>query len=345
LIQENLPVKMTGADIIQSAIRGMLKEVDPQNGQLISRNEKTTLYDTDEFNGGSTGLDLTLRNNAVTVISPIPDSPAEKIGIRPNDIIIAIDRVQVKSDVLQAIKLLRGSVGTTASVTVSRAGASQTITFQVERRNVHVNFVRLSTPTPDFAVLKITHFNESTLQSVASTLANQWGKQKFKGVILDLRRNTGGLFRSSIGIASLFLPRDSLIAETRGKVIIKYFANPQSYSVGEDPLANVPPELRGLPLVVLVDEGTASGAEIVVAALKDHNRAHIVGRTTFGRNSVETTYQLNPTQAVKFTSSKWYPPSGESINEIGITPDHLTNEGDFQRDLETAISDLKSRIN
>jgi carboxyl-terminal processing protease len=207
--------------------------------------------------------------------------------------------------------------------------------------------VRVSAPSPEIVVLRITSFNDDTLRQIAGGLAAQWGKKRFKGLVLDLRRNPGGLLDVAIGVSSLFLPPKSLIAQTDGRSPeskVNYFADPKYYARGTDPFATIPPEIRTLPLVVLVDEGTASGAEIVAAALRDHRRARIVGHKTFGRTSIATVMPLGGDRAVRFTTAYWFPPSHEMLDKVGITPDRIVEAFDFQREFDEAILELRLQL-
>lgn len=332
---------------MRAALRGMLREIDEEGGQFLMKEDLTDLSTPPGYNGGAVGLEMISRNYEVTVMSPIPESPAERAGIRPNDVLQAIDGTPIRDNIKLAFKLLRGPLGSSVTLTMRRPGIEAPREIRIERQNVQGAFVRMSMISPDIAVLRVSGFRDNTLQQMARELNVQWSKQPFKGLLLDLRRNTGGLFNVAVGAASLFLPARSRVVETQGRRTESnavYFSDPAYYARGADPFASVPPEIRSLPLVVLVDEGTASGAEIVTAALRDHKRARIVGRKTFGRTSIQTVTPLGPDRAVRYTSAYWFPPSQEKLEKVGITPDRIVEVVDFQQEMTEAAAELRAKL-
>jgi carboxyl-terminal processing protease len=347
LLRDSYVRPLSGEEIMQAALRGMLREIDDEGGQFLMKEDLADLSTPPSYNSGAVGLEMISRNNEVTVISPIADSPADKAGIRPNDVLQAIDGTPIRDNIKLAFKMLRGPLGSSVTLTMRRPGIETPREIKVERQNVQGAFVRLSMVSPEIAVLRVSGFKDSTLQQMARELNTQWRKQPFKGLLLDLRRNTGGLFDVAVGTASLFLPARSRVVETQGRRIESnavYFADPAYYARGVDPFATVPLEIRALPLVVLVDEGTASGAEIVTAALRDHKRARIVGRKTFGRTSIQTVTPLGPDRAVRYTSAYWFPPSQEKLEKVGITPDRIVEVVDFQKEITEATAELRAKL-
>ncbi|PIF76198.1 carboxyl-terminal processing protease [Variovorax sp. 54] len=348
LLRDAYVKPLSGEEILQAALRGMVREIDPEGGQFLMKEDLADLAPPANYTGGAVGLEMIARNGEVAVISPIVDSPAEKAGIRPNDVLLAIDGTPIKGNLTLAFKMLRGPLGSSVALTMRRPGVEAPHEFKVERQNVQGAIVRVSTAAPGIAVLRITAFKDNTLDQVARELEAQWRRQPFKGVVLDLRRNPGGRLDTAVGVAALFLPaRRTVVVKTQGRRLESnsvYLSDPPYYARNTDPFAAVPPEIRTLPLVVLVDEGTASGAEIVTAALRDHRRARIVGRKTFGRTSIQTVTPLGPERAVRYTSAYWFPPSGETLDKIGITPDRLVEAVDFQRELDEAVAELRTKL-
>jgi len=204
--------------------------------------------------------------------------------------------------------------------------------------------VTLTTVAAGVAVLTVRSFGTNTLPSVASLLAEQWQRAPLQGLVLDLRRNPGGLFEPAVGLASLFLPAHSVVTELKGRgqgTNHVYRAEPESYAQGSDPLADIPASIRNVPLVVLVDEGTASGAEIVAAALKHYQRATIIGRQTFGRSTIQGVFPLSGNTAIKLTTAYWLTPSHSSIDKVGVAPDVFIQTQDPEIEQSKAIDTLR----
>jgi carboxyl-terminal processing protease len=343
LLQDYYVKPLSGTEIMQAALRGMLREIDEEGGQFMMKEDLDEFLASPLPTEGAVGLEMTMRDKQVVVVSPLLESPAEKAGILPQEVLVAIDGTPVRDDVRLAFKLLRGPLGSRVTLTMRRPGIEMLREVQLERQNVQGGFVRLSMLSSEIATLRVSAFRDTTLGQMADELNTQWRRRPFKGLVLDLRRNTGGLFNTAVGVASLFLPANTKVVETQGRRAESnqiYFSDPAYYGRGSDPFAAVPSEIKALPLVVLVDEGTASGAEIVAAALRDHQRARVVGRKTFGRTSIQTVTRLGTDRAVRYTSAYWYPPSLEKIERIGITPDRILRSGDSQQELFDAAAEL-----
>lgn len=331
------------AELIEAAIRGMVRKVDPADGRFYTPDEVAKMG---RVRGEAfIGLNVTGRDGEVMVYLPVPGSPAEKAGIRPKDVLQSVDGTPVNDDSELAVKLMSGKTGTIAKVVVRRAG--KLLTFAVPREQFKAEQVVLSMTPSGVAVLRMGQFAEDTLSTVARALADQWSRQPFKGLVLDLRRHTGGLFEPAIGVAALFLPAGSVVTETKGRVPDSnavYLADRRYYakSQSSDPLAAVPEAARRIPLVVLVDEGTSAGAEIVVAALKHHHRARIVGRPTFGKSNIQIILPFRGGAAMKITTAYWFTPGDESIEKVGIAPDVFVQSEDPRIELSRAVGELRA---
>nr|WP_315845378.1 S41 family peptidase [uncultured Achromobacter sp.] len=338
-IKANSVKQVPDSKLIEAAIRGMIREIDPEAGAYLTKSQVDVLSRT--ASQAHIGLDVTLRQGEVVVVLPLSRSPAEKAGIRPRDAIESIDGTPVRGDVQLTNELLRGPAGTRVTVGVRRAG--QPLTFTVERNGFTPAKASLSMAESGIAVLSVRVLSEDTLASIAAALTEQWRQQPFRGLVLDLRRNPGGLLDTAVGLSSLFLPAGVVVAEAKGRTPednVVYKAEKASYTKGSDPLAQVPEAIRRLPLAVLVDEGTASGSEMVVAALKHYKRAKIIGRPTFGRSSIQMIQPFATGQAVKFTTSYWFTPSNTSVDKVGILPDVMIESLDPAVELNLAVAEL-----
>lgn len=343
VLQESFATPVSRSELLLAAVRGMVKEIDPSGGEFLGREDLRELRQG--YSGGSVGLEITERDGNVVIVAPISGSPAERAGLRPQDVVRAVDGTQLSGrDLRKVVRLLRGDVNSSVRVTVWRPSEAALMDVTLTRSRVSRPSVTLLRPSAGVAVLKISRIAENTLPELANRLADI-ETQDPKGIVLDLRRNTGGTVRESIGVAALFLSPNDVVAYSQGRTPesnVVFRAAPQYYApngVSSDPFRNVSPVLRKLPLVVLVDEGTASGAEIIAGALRDHRRARIVGRKTFGRASIQTVAPIQDV-AIKYTSAYWRTPAGDSLDRKGIVPDRLVREVDGQAGLDEAIDEL-----
>ncbi|MEF9388156.1 S41 family peptidase [Ralstonia solanacearum species complex bacterium KE056] len=346
LLHSSYVKPLSGEELVLASIRGMVREVDPDGGEFVTKEEMAKMEQVPGVSDGSIGLEMTRRDNQIVVVSPIVGSPAEKAGVHPGDIIDVIDGVSVRGELKRAVQLLRGAIGSSATVSLHAPGDSGR-EMRIVRQKLQAPFVRVSMATADVAVLKVTSFMSDTLASVASQLTQQWRKHPFKALVLDLRRNAGGHLNIAVGLSSLFLAPQSLVAQTEGRmsgVNVTYLAEPKSYGRSSDVFSDVPQEIRQLPLVVLVDEGTSAGAELVVAALRDHKRARIVGRKTFGNTGIRAVQSINQSGVLTFTVANWYPPSHEQIDKIGITPDRVILAVDPQQEMDGALTEVRAAL-
>lgn len=318
LIQNYYYKPLTTNEIYSAALRGMMNGLDPHSAYLDAQ-DLSDLHDitTGEFYG--IGLEVSPENGYLKVVTPIDDTPAQKAGILAGDMIVLINTTPVMNlSFRDAIKMMRGAKGSPLSVTVIRPGSDQPIVFKLKRDDIHVQSVKSRLLEPGYGYIRITSFDEVTenelLQSINDlTTAN---KGTLKGVVLDLRNNPGGLLQSAIGVTNAFLNSSrlkfsGLIVYTKGRAPNTLFS---ARATGDD-------KLDGAPMVVLVNGGSASGAEIVAGALQDYHRAVILGTQTFGKGSVQTVLPLTDNSALKITTALYYTPAGRSIQAQGIIPD------------------------
>jgi carboxyl-terminal processing protease len=297
--------------LMQSAVRGLLAGLDPHSEYLDQRAMDELSEDTSGSYDGL-GLEVLTVDGALRVIAPIDDTPAERGGIKPGDTITRIDGSTITAEnINESVNLLRGKSGSSVTLSVLHEGASAPIDLKLTREKVKVASVRVRMLDPGYAYIRIAQFQEDTGMEVKKKLAKLKGKQEaWRGAVLDLRSNPGGLLTSAVEISDEFLDQGTIVS-TRGRLK----QTDLSFSATPGDL------LDGAPIVVLVDNGTASAAEIVAGALKDNHRALIMGRRTFGKGSVQTVLPLDDTRAVKLTTARYYTPSGTSIQAAGIQPD------------------------
>ena len=315
--------------MIKGAINGMLTNLDPHSSYL----DKDDFRQLNEMTSGSfAGLGIEVsreKDDGIKVVAPIDGTPAYKAGIKSGDLIVKIDNTPVSSLSLdEAIKKMRGTVGTKVSVTISRKGELKPLTFSIVRATISVKSIKYTMLAPNYAYIRITNFQADTTENLIAALkkiASQ--NQNLKGLVIDLRDDPGGLLQGAVGVAGAFLPTNSMVVYTAGRAPNsnqKFYAKPDDYATSEskiDILAEVPQVFKTIPMVVLVNQGTASASEIVSGALQDYKRAKIIGTTSFGKGSVQTVIPLSEDTAVKLTTALYYTPKGRSIQAKGIKPD------------------------
>ena len=310
-------------EIMDSAINGVLQSLDPYSAYMSPELFKEMQTDTrGEF--GGLGIEIGMESGVIKVISPIDDTPAAKAGIKAGDYIVKIggEQVQGKS-LIEAVKLMRGPVGTYIDLTVMRKKIKKPLEFRIVRQIIEVRSVSSKTigKKKDLGYVRLKSFNENSDKQFLESVKNLVKKFKVKGYVLDLRNNPGGLLTQAINITDFFL-EDGEIVSTKGRKVSetrKFFARKGD-------------EIKGKPIIVLINNGSASASEIFAGALKDHKRAIIVGENSFGKGSVQSIIPLGNGGGMRLTISKYYLPSGKSISEVGVTPDILVEEGnnDFQ---------------
>ncbi|HZM34336.1 MAG TPA: S41 family peptidase [Burkholderiales bacterium] len=341
--------------LITEAINGMLTGLDPHSAYLDAEAFKELQVGTQGQFGGL-GIEVGMEDGFVKVISPIEDTPAYRAGIRPNDLIIKLDETPVKGMTLNdAVKRMRGKPNTQITLTISRKGESTPIVVTLTRAIIRVQSVKSKVIEPGYAWVRVSQFQEQTAEHLVRHLDTVFKQGAVKGLVLDLRNDPGGLLHGAVAISSAFLPAKSLVVSTDGRAEDarkKFYASPDDYARrGEDVLKSLSPMAKTVPMVVLVNGGSASASEIVAGALQDHKRAKVMGTQTFGKGSVQTIMPLGNNTAIKLTTARYYTPGGRSIQALGITPDIIVEdpsdtatrvrEADLQRHLENGNAAAK----
>lgn len=297
--------------LIEAAINGMLTSLDPHSSYLNMDNFEEMQVDTrGEF--GGLGIEVTMEDGFVKVIAPIYDTPAEKAGLQPGDYITHIDGTAIRGMTLNdAVEMMRGKVNTDIVLTIIRKDEQTPFDVTLTRAVIKIQSVRAEAKD-DVGYIRLTKFNEQTfsgLQRAISDMRDQIGPE-FKGLVIDLRNNPGGLLDQAISVSDAFLDKGEIVS-TRPRDT----ENTERYNAREGDLS------EGLPIVVLINDGSASASEIVAGALQDHRRAVIMGTRSFGKGSVQTILPMPGNVALRLTTARYYTPSGKSIQEVGIVPD------------------------
>ena len=306
------------AEVMDSAINGVLQSLDPYSAYMSPELFKEMQTDTrGEF--GGLGIEIGMEAGVVKVISPIDDTPAEKAGIKAGDYIVKIgkDQVQGKS-LMEAVKLMRGPVGTTIDLTIRRKNVKKPLEFKITRKIIQVQSVssEIISKRKNIGYIRLKSFNENSDNQFLKSIKKFEKNSNIKGYVIDLRNNPGGLLTQAINITDFFLD-DGEIVSTKGRNISetrKFFARRGD-------------EIKGKPIIILINNGSASASEIFAGALKDHKRAIILGENSYGKGSVQSIIPLRNGGGMRLTISKYYLPSGKSISEVGVTPDILVEEG------------------
>jgi carboxyl-terminal processing protease len=317
--------------MINNAISGMLSNLDPHSAYLDPDAFKDLQVGTQgEF--GGLGIEVGMEDGLVKVVSPIEDTPAYRAGIKSGDLIFKLDDTPVKGLTLNdAVKKMRGKPKTPITLSILRKGEAKPLEITLVREVIKVQSVKSKIVEPGFGWVRITQFQENTTADLAKHLATLYKQGPLQGLVLDLRNDPGGLLNSAIGVSSIFLPPDVKVVSTDGRTADAkqdFLARPQDYLRGnrEDPLKGIPVEVKKVPMVVLVNSGSASASEIVAGALQDYRRAVVLGTQTFGKGSVQSVVPLPGNAAIKLTTARYYTPQGRSIQAKGIVPDIVVEE-------------------
>ena len=317
--------------LINNAISGMLSNLDPHSTYLDVDAYKDLQVSTQgEF--GGLGIEVAMEDGLVKVVSPIEDTPADRAGVKTGDLIFKLDDTLVKGMTLSdAVKHMRGKPKTQIKLSILRKGEGKTIELTLTREVIKVQSVKSKLVEAGYGYLRITSFQENTGASVVKHLNELYKPGPLKGLVLDLRNDPGGLLNAAVGVSAAFLPQKTLVVSTDGRTPDakhKFFASPEDYvrSSKDDYIKNLPLEALKVPMIVLINGGSASASEIVAGALQDHKRAIILGTTSFGKGSVQTVIPLPGGAAIKMTTSRYFTPSGNSIQAKGIAPDILVEE-------------------
>lgn len=309
-IEKNYVETQDPKDLIYGAIKGMVRSLDPHSSFMSKEEREEFMMETKgSFTG--IGIEITIKDNVLTVVSPIEDTPAYKAGIKAGDKIIKVgDKSTKDMTIMGAVKKIRGPKGTEVKLTVAREGAEKPLEFSITRDVIPLRSVRHHLLTPDIGYIRISNFQSKTTKDLSSALEELEKDRKLKGLVLDLRNNPGGLLSQSIEVADLFLDSGGIVS-TKGR----------SNSHDIKATAHKNKTQRNYPIIVLVNGGSASAAEIVSGALQDNKRALILGTRTFGKGSVQTILPLSDGSGLRLTTARYYTPSGKSIQSSGITPD------------------------
>jgi len=303
------------AEVMESAINGVLQSLDPYSAYM---NPGVFEYMQDDTKGefGGLGIEVGMEVGVVKVITPIDDTPASRAGIKAGDYIVRIDGEQVQGkSLMEAVDLMRGPVGSSTKLTVRRKGVKKAIEFEIVRAVIEVKSVSAEILENNIGYLRLKAFNQNSSGQLKKEIKKFESKKKMNGYILDLRNNPGGLLAQAVDVSDFFLDNGEIVS-TKGR---KKRENRKFY-------ANKGDQIKGKALIVLINYGSASAAEIVAGALKDHKRAILLGEKTYGKGSVQSILPLRNKGAIRLTIAKYYLPSGKSISEVGVEPDITIEE-------------------
>jgi len=325
--------------LITQAINGMLTGLDPHSAYLDQEAFKELQVGTQgEF--GGLGIEVGMEDGFVKVVAPIDDSPAARAGIKSGDLIVKLDESSVKGMTLNdAVKRMRGKPNTPITLTIVRKGETKPIVVTLTRAVIKIQSVKSKLLEPGYVYFRVTQFQEATGENLARAIDRLFKENQgpMKGIVLDLRNDPGGLLNGAVAVSAAFLPQGTLVVYTDGRTEdskMRLNASPENYLRGrnrEDYIRKLPAEARNVPMVVLVNAGSASASEIVAGALQDHKRAVVMGQPTFGKGSVQTILPLGNNTAIKLTTARYYTPNGRSIQAKGIMPDIPLDDGSADR--------------
>ena len=330
-IKNNYIEDVSDEKLLRDAIHGMIAGLDPHSALLTAREMSDIQIETTGRYGGL-GIEITKESDGIRVISPIDDTPAYNAGILPGDLIIRLDNRPIsRMSLMDAVNIMRGEPGTEITLTIIRQGSSAPLEFTLTRAVIKVTSVRGFFLEPDFGYLRITQFQTTTPELARTQIKRMLeNSSDFSGLVLDLRNNPGGELHSAIGVSDIFIDR-GLIVSTRnrdGSSVNQFRSTPGDM-------------LDGIPVVVLVNEGSASASEIVAGALQDHQRAIIMGQNTFGKGSVQTIVRIGNNTSLKLTTDRYYTPNDRSIQASGIIPDIMVERREFSEDEQAGIQTLR----
>ena len=337
--------------LINEALNGMLSGLDPHSTFLDKDNFKDLQQGTSgEF--GGLGIEVGMEDGFVLVISPIEDTPAYNAGLKSGDLIMKLDSTSVKGLTLnEAVKLMRGKPGSSIILQVFRKGIDSPFDLKVTRAQIKTKSIKAKLVEPNYAYIRVTQFQERTGEDLAIALKKLRAENKFafNGIILDIRNNPGGLLNSSVAVSAAFLKEGDLVVYTEGRAPdskMNLTTSPENF-VKNDPdknnfLKDLPVDIKDTPMVVLINNGSASASEIVAGALQDHKRALIVGTRSFGKGSVQSILPMMNGTAIKLTTARYFTPNGRSIQAKGIEPDVIVEDG--MENLAIREVDLNNRL-
>ena len=338
-IKQNYVQDVSDKELFDNAIKGMLQGLDPHSNFLNEKDFKDLKIGTKgEF--GGLGIEVTMEDGFVKVISPIDDTPAFKAGVKPGDLIIEIDGGSVKGLSLnQAVDLMRGKVGEPILLSIARKGENGPLEIKIVRAKIKVKSVKYEIIHENYAYIKISSFQNKTGKSLYDAISdlNTKSKGNIKGYVIDMRNNPGGVLGASVDVSDAFIEGKKKLVFTKGRSEDAMY----EFTSNNIDLA------EGKPIVVLINGGSASASEIVAGALQDHKRAIVMGTQSFGKGSVQTILPITSKTAVKITTARYYTPNGRSIQAKGITPDIIVKERELSASLDNKMlkeSDLKGHL-
>jgi len=353
LIKTDYVEQVDDKKLLQDAIAGMVSSLDPHSTYL----DKAAFKEMRESINGKfvgIGIEVAMEDGYIKVVAPIEDSPAWRGGIKAGDLITRLDGQPLKGLSLdEAIKKMRGEPRTRVVLTISRKNEEKPLLVPIVREEIRQQSVKVKMVEPGYAWLRISQFQEPTVDDMARKLNAIYAKDpNIKGLVLDLRNDPGGVVQGAVGVSAAFLPKDALVVSTDGQLADSkqaFRASSENYAnrSGSDPLAKLPAAFKTVPMVVLVNGGSASASEIVAGALQDYKRAIIMGSQTFGKGSVQTLRQITADSAVKLTTARYFTPNGRAIQAKGIVPDvpvDETEDGDAINSLRLREADLQKHL-
>ena len=351
LIKNNYVESVEDKKLIKEAITGMVSGLDPHSAYFDAPAYKE-FRESIQGEFGGLGIEVAMEDGLVKVVSPIEDSPAYKAGLKSGDLVVKLDDTPVKGMSLNdAVKRMRGKPGSSIVLTVWRKGEQAPLTFELKRDVVRVKSVKVKDLEPGYASVRITQFQEKTGENLAAAIHELYKKNggTMKGIVLDLRNDPGGALDQAVAVSAAFLPKDVLVVYTDGRTEqskTKLTASREYYLRGgsDDYISKLPEGIKTLPIVVLVNGGSASASEIVAGALQDYKRAVVMGTQTFGKASVQTIEQLPNNTAVKLTTARYYTPNGRSIQAKGIVPDVLVEDPNNPTEAGLKEADLERHL-
>lgn len=348
-VKANYVKDETDEKLLENAVKGMVSGLDPHS-EYMNQKGYGEMKESTSGEFGGLGMEIGSEDGWIKVIAPIEDTPAERAGVKSGDYIIKIENESTRGmTTTDAVKKMRGKPDTKITLTLTRKDSPKPIVVNLTRAMIKVKSVRHHMLEPDYGYIRISQFQERTVPALAESVAalTSENKQPLKGLVLDLRDDPGGLLNGAVGVSAAFLKHGDLVVSTKGrdnKPASSLKAVPEDYilSVGADPLASLPAEIKSIPMTVLINSGSASASEIVAGALQDHKRAVIVGTRSFGKGSVQSVIPLSNGGAVKITTALYYTPNDRSIQAVGIVPD--VEVQDKNRTFESREADLGGHI-
>lgn len=337
--------------IIQNAVKGMTAGLDPHS-EYMPPQEFAELREGTAGEFGGLGIEIGPEDGFIKIIAPIEDTPAYRAGVKSGDLIVKINDTSTRDiSLTEAVKMMRGKPGSKVTLTLARKDHDKPIVLNITRDTIKTISVRSKLLEPGYGYVRIAQFQERTLDGMveAITKMSAENKQPLKGLILDLRDDPGGLLTGAVGVSAAFLQDNDVVVSTKGRkneVQMKLLARPEDYvgnNLADDPNARLPKNIKDIPIVVLVNSGSASASEIVAGALQDHKRAVILGTQTFGKGSVQTVLPLSSGGGVKLTTALYYTPNDRSIQAKGIVPD-LEVKDSSTRSFEIREADLSGHL-